>query len=103
MKTIHNFALSQSKDRVSVLLTTGIILLIPLFAMQFTNEVQWNLFDFIVAGILLLSTGFLVVAANRKITNGTRRAVIITGLLITLCLVWAELAVGIFNSPFAGS
>ncbi len=29
----------------------------PLLAMNFTNEVNWKIFDFLVAGILLNGTG----------------------------------------------
>jgi hypothetical protein len=37
---------------------TVVLLLIPLIAMQFTNEVNWTLFDFVVAGFIL-GTGFI--------------------------------------------
>lgn len=49
-----------------IVLLTGLVLLIPLIVMQFSNEVNWNLFDFLVAGILLLGTGFLFVFLARK-------------------------------------
>ena len=35
--------------------------------MQFTNEVNWTLFDFVVAGILLLGTGLIFNLVVRKI------------------------------------
>lgn len=35
-----------------ILSAAAILLLIPLIAMQFTNEVDWNAFDFAIMGIL---------------------------------------------------
>ena len=70
--------------------------------MQFTNEVHWGLGDFIVAGVILF---VFAVMGNWAIhTIGREHKVIIWLVLIILFfLVWAELAVGIFGSPFAGS
>jgi hypothetical protein len=64
---------------------------------------NWSLFDFIIAGILLLSIGFLIVIAVRKIKNNMYKGVAICAILIGLFLVWAELAVGLFGTSFAGS
>lgn len=93
----------QNKDIVSVFVVTAAILMVPLMAMQFTDEVQWNLFDFAVMGTLLAGTGFFIVLASRKIKNTNRRVVVIAGLLVAFLLIWAELAVGILGTPFAGS
>ena len=46
-----------SKNIKLYLFVIRLTLLTPLIAMQFTKGVNWNIFDFIVAGILLLSTG----------------------------------------------
>jgi uncharacterized membrane protein YgdD (TMEM256/DUF423 family) len=86
-----------------VLLGTGAILLVPLVAMRFTREVNWSPLDFLVAGILLAGIGSLYVLLTRKLRTGPQRRVVGGGLLLTLLLVWAELAVGIFGSPIAGS
>jgi drug/metabolite transporter (DMT)-like permease len=45
---------------VRVALATAFILLLPLVAMQFTDEVDWGLADFILAGLLLGGTGLLM-------------------------------------------
>jgi hypothetical protein len=71
--------------------------------MQFTNEVAWALFDFIVAGVLLLGTGLLCELVIRKVKKTEHRIVVCAIILVALFLIWAELAVGIFGTPFAGS
>jgi hypothetical protein len=71
--------------------------------MQFTNEVNWTLFDFIVAGVLLLGTGLIFDLVIRKTKNIKYRIAISVALLIILLLVWAELAVGVFGTPISGS
>jgi len=96
--------LSSGKLRIIVILTiTATILAIPLIAMQFTNEVKWNLTDFATAGALLLSTGLAIELVIRNLKTGTLRTIILVAILLALFLVWAELAVGIFGTPFAGS
>ena len=45
---------------------TGMILLIPLIAMQFTGEVNWDIMDFIVMGVLLFSMGSLFIVISRR-------------------------------------
>ncbi len=94
---------SVAKDLRRVLLGTGAILLVPLVAMRFTAEVNWGVLDFAVAGALLAGSGSLYVLLTRKLRTATQRRAIGGGLLLTLMLVWAELAVGIFGSPIAGS
>lgn len=44
---------------LKIFLITATILLIPLIAMQFTDEVNWDLTDFIVAEAILLGFGLL--------------------------------------------
>jgi len=86
-----------SHDILRVVVVTAAILMIPLVAMQFTNEVVWDLFDFAVAGMLLGVTGLLFVALFRSVSNTAHRAVGGVGLASLFLLVWAELAVGIFR------
>jgi hypothetical protein len=47
-------------------LVTACILLLPLVAMQITDEVDWGLADFVLAGALLVGTGLLLELAVRK-------------------------------------
>ena len=93
----------QKKRFMGIVLAVALLLLIPFTAMQFSNEVNWSGFDFVLMGTLLLGTGFLLELAVRKIKNKDYRFVLIAAILLALFLVWAELAVGIFGSPIAGS
>jgi hypothetical protein len=71
--------------------------------MQFTNEVNWSLSDFIIAGGLLLGTGLMIELVIRNVKNVKYRLAICAVILLALLLIWIELAVGIFGTPFAGS
>ncbi len=71
--------------------------------MQFTNEVNWSVSDFLIMGALLLTVVLVIEFILRKVTNTKSRIGIVAILLVLFLLIWAELAVGIFNSPFAGS
>ena len=93
----------QSKRLIGIITAVLIILGIPLVAMQFTTEVGWSSSDFIIMGILLLGTGLLCELVLRKIQKTKHRVLLCGFLLFALFLVWAELAVGVFGSSFAGS
>ncbi|SHE99808.1 hypothetical protein [Flavisolibacter ginsengisoli] len=95
--------LTQNKRLAGIVLTIAILLLIPFIAMQFTNEVNWSVSDFMVAGVLLLGTGLLCELVMRKVKNIKTRLAICGVILLALLIIWIELAVGIFGSPFAGS
>ncbi len=92
----------QNKRLIIIVLIVVFLLLIPLIAMQFTDEVNWTLFDFVVAGVLLLGTGLMCELVLRKVKKIRYRIAICAALLAALFLVWLELAVGIFGSPLAG-
>lgn len=76
-------------------LLPAMILLIPLIAMQFTDEVNWNFFDFLIAFVLLLSVFFGLNFIAAKVKPLLFRIIFMALALILFFLVWAELAVGI--------
>ena len=80
-----------------------LLLLLPLLGMFVSNEVNWSFFDFIIMGILILSFSFGIKQVLKTIKNTKYRILIIGLILILFLLIWAELAVGIFDSPLAGS
>ena len=79
------------------------LLLIPFIGMQYSNEVNWSLNDFIIMGVILLSFGIIINKIIYHVGAFKKRVILISTLIILFFLLWAELAVGLFNSPFAGS
>ena len=94
---------AQNKRLFAILLSVPLLLFVPLIAMQFTSEVNWSPFDFLIMGILLLSTGLICELVLRKVKRTEHRIIVCAAILAILFIIWAELAVGIFGTPFAGS
>ena len=89
--------------RIKILQIVGLLLIIPLIAMQLTDEVEWSLFDFIIMGTLLLITSLMGEIIFKKVKKYKHRVILYVVVAIIFFLIWAELAVGIFGTPFAGS
>ena len=87
---------------IRILYIVGLLLLIPLTAMQLTNEVNWSFFDFIIMGALLTITGLLIGIILQKVENSKNKLILIVTIVMMFFLIWAELAVGLFGTPFAG-
>ena len=79
------------------------LLLVPLVAMQFTEQVTWTLSDFVAMSFLLLGTGLLLALLWRKEGHRTYRLAGMAVIVLAAILFWAELSVGIFGSPIAGT
>jgi hypothetical protein len=94
---------TRARHLLIILLGTAAILLVPLVAMQFTRQVNWTGSDFIVAATLLVGTGLLVELASRVLPTRKLRVAAMATIVLGLLFVWAELAVGLVGSPFAGS
>jgi hypothetical protein len=83
--------LISKKSAYTILFATCLLLLIPLIAMQFTNEVNWTVSDFIIAGLLLSFFAYvykiLTQTSNNKLKN------FIAGLIVlgVLIFVWLSL------------
>ena len=86
-----------------ILITASLLLLVPYIAMKFDTAVDWGISDFIIMGILLFGTGGLCEIVLRKVQTVKNRIIICAVILLAFFLIWAELAVGIFGTPFAGS
>ena len=96
LELIKKIMIIQNKKLVTIVLVIALLLLVPLIAMQLTEEVNWTLSDFISAGVLLLVTSLLLDLVIRKVMKTPVRIVFIMIVLSILLLIWAELAVGIF-------
>ncbi|WP_339872880.1 hypothetical protein [uncultured Brevundimonas sp.] len=73
----------------------GLLLLLPLVAMQLTDEVNWTAFDFIVFGALLAVALGGWELASRRIGRRAWRVVAAIAIVAAFLLVWASLAVGL--------
>ncbi|TBW28292.1 hypothetical protein [Gramella sp. KN1008] len=93
----------KTKRLITVLIVVGVLLSIPLIAMQFSSDIDWKLLDFIIMGVLLFGTGMAIEFSLRKFSSSTNKLVAIGAILLIFFLIWAELAVGVFGSYFAGS
>ncbi len=78
-------------------LGVSLVLSIPLFAMQLTEQVNWTVMDFIVMGALLSFTGSALWLIQSKAKAMTRWSLSLFTLFIFL-YIWAELAVGLFTN-----
>lgn len=86
------------KSILSVLLAPVFILVVPLVAMQFTNEVAWDFADFAIAWALMAGVGFAYKLATRRTGNVAYRAAVGLALATAFILIWINLAVGLIGS-----
>jgi hypothetical protein len=81
----------------------ALLLCMPLVAMQFTNEVNWDETDFIVAAIIIGGIGLMAEFLVRISRDGFYRAGAACALAAIFLTVWSNLAVGIVgneDNPF---
>ena len=79
------------------------LLIIPLLGVLLTNAVEWVIFDFLLMGSLLLVLGIAINLTFLNIKYFNKRIAIIFFVILIFLLIWVELAVGVFNTPFAGT
>ena len=87
----------HAKNVIYLALVTASILMVPLVAMQFTDEVMWTLSDFVFAGILIFGTGLLYQLATGLTANTAYRAGMGLALATTFILLWINGAVGVIG------
>jgi len=83
----------------------GILALVPaaVLMIPFVANWPWTLGDYVVMGVLIMSIGLIYELIARTLSTKTYRIIVAIVLFVAFLLIWAELAVGIFNTPFAGS
>jgi len=87
---------------IIILSAASVLLSIPYIAMQFDSGVDWKLGDFVKMGILLYGSGLLCELVLRMVKSVKKRLLICGAILFLFFLIWAELAIGVFGTPFAG-
>jgi hypothetical protein len=98
----HRYGIMKSTT-LKILIGTMGLLLIPFITMLFTDEVNWKVGDFAIMGTLLFGAGHLMEWIWRKLAASPYRWLVVGIIILAFLLIWGELAVGIFGTPFAGS
>lgn len=93
----------KKQNIIRSVLAAELVLLVPLVAMLFTDEVDWGPGDFIVIGVLLAGVGFAYQLIANGVQSNYRQVSIGIVLAAVMILIWIELAVSLFGSPVAGS
>jgi len=84
--------------RIAVWGTAAFLLLLPLVAMQFTDEVNWDETDFTVVGVMLAVACGTCELAARMTGNTAYRAAVGVAIAAAFILVWMNLAVDIIGN-----
>ena len=80
-----------------VAMATAALLLVPFLAMQAGFEVSWGAGDFLAAAALIFTAGMLLAGALRRWQRPLHRSLAAGCIVLATLLLWAELAVGIFD------
>src|SRR5688500_12362544 len=84
--------------RIAAWGTAALLLLLPLVAMQFTDEVAWTGFDFIFAGVMIGGVGRLFEMTVRMARDNAYRSGVGFALAAAFMIVWATGAVGMIGN-----
>ena len=87
-----------SRWRIAGLGSAALLMLLPLLAMQVTDEVNWDGSDFAFAAALILAAGLTFDFAARMTGNRAYRAAVGVALAAAFILVWMNLAVSVIGS-----
>ena len=79
-----------------------LVLLLPLIGV-IVFDLDWNIFDFLIMGLLILFFSIAINLILNHLNSSKLRLILVLMLVILFLLIWAELAVGIFGTPFAGT
>ena len=81
---------------------TVAVLLVVFLASLLSDQATWSIYDFLIGGGLIFVFATIETILWNKLKSQHRLFVVLFILLVFLIL-WAEMAVGLFDSPLAGS
>jgi len=84
--------------RIAAWAAAAVMLLLPLFAMQVTDQVVWDVADFAIFGALLVGVGVTFEFAVRQTGNTAYRWAVGVALAAAFLLFWVNGAVGIIGN-----
>jgi len=91
-------ARAASRWRIAAWGGAAFLLLLPLLAMQVTDEVDWGPEDFVTFGAMLAAAGGMLELAIRASGSFAYRAGAVLAIGAAFLLVWSNLAVGIIGT-----
>jgi hypothetical protein len=91
------------KRRAYLFLAVAALLALPAVGMLVSDEVNWSPFDFVIAFVLLGGAAWLIDIIWHRVRSLSARVFPVALVLLVLLFIWAELAVGLVGSPWAGS
>lgn len=94
----HNGAGRMNPWRLAGWSAAAVLLLAPLVAMQATDQVNWTLFDFVFAAVLIGGVGVTLELTVRMTCNAPYRAGVGIALAAAFLTIWADGAVGMIGS-----
>ena len=83
-------------------ISTAGLLSIPLIGGFISENVDWSPFDFLIGGALIFVVASVELLLWRSLPKKGRWPIMLF-LMLLFAILWAEMAVGIFGSPIAGS
>ena len=78
------------------------LLVFPLFFNIILDDFNWSIFDFAVMGFMLFFVGIALELVSSLVKGGKKKEILFGLIILLFLLLWAELGVGIFNSPISG-
>ena len=96
--TGHDRAREGNRWSIAIWGFAALLLLTPLVAMQFTKQVDWDVDDFVLFGVMLAAACGTYELAARTSANGAYRAGTGLAVVTAVVLVWMNLAVGIIGN-----
>lgn len=92
------------KQKTTIIFAVPALLLAAAFIGNLLiKDWNWSPFDFLVGTVMLFGTAFFINLVILSKKSFPSKVLISFVILMIVCLVWIELAVGIFGSPLAGS
>lgn len=89
--------MNSNKYRSTYWVIAALLMLGAVTANQFSEEFHWDKFDYLVFGTMLLGAGLAIELVLVITKKPPYRLVSIIVIALAFLLLWAELAVGIFN------
>lgn len=100
---ILNINCTMTNRLKALLIGSGGLLVVPFIASQFSDEVNWSGFDYLVMAILFGTTSVALDFILTKAKNKQSRWAWGIAVVLALVIVWVEIAVGVFGSLLAGN